>query len=104
MVPLLRTYAGNGEGSWQEYCKVSAEDVIVIPDTISDETAAQLVVNPTTAYGLLKDLAPPEGSVKRRISFLLSSILMPMFLQCDYFQQVVMSCKVLLALFLVVSS
>src|SRR5689334_5778642 len=35
-------------GTWQEYLVVKAQQVMPIPDSISDETAAQFVVNPLT--------------------------------------------------------
>lgn len=39
-----------GEGTWQEYVKTSADFVIPIPDTIDDFTAAQMYINPLTAW------------------------------------------------------
>ncbi|MBS4196751.1 zinc-dependent alcohol dehydrogenase family protein [Lederbergia citri] len=39
-----------GEGTWQEYVRASAELVIPIPDAIDDFTAAQLYINPVTAW------------------------------------------------------
>ncbi|MCM3673895.1 zinc-dependent alcohol dehydrogenase family protein [Peribacillus simplex] len=39
-----------GEGTWQEYVKTSAELAIVIPDSIEDYIAAQLYINPITAW------------------------------------------------------
>ncbi|MBO0998126.1 zinc-dependent alcohol dehydrogenase family protein [Bacillus sp. SD075] len=39
-----------GEGTWQEYVKTSAELSIVIPDSIEDHIAAQLYINPVTAW------------------------------------------------------
>ncbi|MDR4887531.1 zinc-dependent alcohol dehydrogenase family protein [Fredinandcohnia sp. QZ13] len=39
-----------GEGTWQEFVKTSAEYVICIPDTIDDFTAAQMYINPITAW------------------------------------------------------
>ena len=53
-----------GEGSWQEYAKLPAPSLLPIPDTVTDEAAAQLVVNPVTAYGMLKDFDPPKGGVR----------------------------------------
>jgi NADPH:quinone reductase-like Zn-dependent oxidoreductase len=49
-------------GSWTEYVLVSVDDVILIPDTVSDESAAQLVVNPMTVIGMLDKLDPPKGA------------------------------------------
>ncbi|KWW21819.1 MULTISPECIES: zinc-dependent alcohol dehydrogenase family protein [Peribacillus] len=39
-----------GEGTWQEYVRTSAELAIVIPDSIEDHVAAQLYINPLTAW------------------------------------------------------
>ncbi|MBS4201807.1 zinc-dependent alcohol dehydrogenase family protein [Bacillus sp. FJAT-49732] len=39
-----------GEGTWQEYVQAPAELAILIPDTIDDFTAAQLYINPVTAW------------------------------------------------------
>lgn len=50
---------GNG-GSWQEYVSVRENMLTAVPDSISDEVAAQFVINPWTVYGMLKDLAVPK--------------------------------------------
>ncbi|MGG2094076.1 zinc-dependent alcohol dehydrogenase family protein [Bacillus sp. S13(2024)] len=39
-----------GEGTWQEFVKSSAELAVLIPDYIDDYTAAQLYINPITAW------------------------------------------------------
>ena len=39
-----------GEGTWQDYVKTSADLAIVIPDSIEDHIAAQLYINPITAW------------------------------------------------------
>lgn len=39
-----------GEGTWQDYVKASADLAIVIPDSIEDHIAAQLYINPITAW------------------------------------------------------
>ena len=39
-----------GEGTWQEFVKTSAEYTVVIPDSIDDITAAQMYINPITAW------------------------------------------------------
>lgn len=39
-----------GEGTWQDFVKTSAELAIVIPDSIEDHIAAQLYINPVTAW------------------------------------------------------
>lgn len=37
-------------GTWQEYLLAGAAQVLPVPDTVSDQTAAQFVVNPLTAW------------------------------------------------------
>lgn len=39
-----------GEGTWQEFVTTSAEYAVCIPDTIDDFTAAQMYINPITAW------------------------------------------------------
>ncbi|MBS4212764.1 zinc-dependent alcohol dehydrogenase family protein [Neobacillus rhizophilus] len=39
-----------GEGTWQEYVKTSSEFAVPIPDLIDDFTAAQMYINPITAW------------------------------------------------------
>lgn len=50
-----------GGGSWQEYVSVKENMLTAVPASISDEVAAQFVINPWTVYGMLKDLAVPQG-------------------------------------------
>jgi len=37
-------------GTWQEYLIAQANQLVPVPDSVSDETAAQFVVNPLTAW------------------------------------------------------
>lgn len=39
-----------GEGTWQEFVKTSAEFSVPVPDLIDDFTAAQMYINPVTAW------------------------------------------------------
>lgn len=39
-----------GEGTWQEFVKTTAEFTVPIPDSIDDFTAAQMYINPITAW------------------------------------------------------
>lgn len=39
-----------GEGTWQEYVKTSSEFAVQIPNSIDDFTAAQMYINPITAW------------------------------------------------------
>ncbi|KAG0589971.1 hypothetical protein KC19_1G060500 [Ceratodon purpureus] len=63
VVPILywKYYLGKGEGAWQDYVEVAEEDVVAVPSTLSDESAAQYLINPWTAYGLLSDVDVPQG-------------------------------------------
>ena len=54
--------AKNGDGSWQEFVAVSEHAVLPVPDSVSDASAAQFVVNPVTVIGMLEVLAAPAGS------------------------------------------
>jgi NADPH:quinone reductase-like Zn-dependent oxidoreductase len=40
----------SGEGTWQDFVKTSAELSVVITDSIDDFTAAQMYINPITAW------------------------------------------------------
>eukprot|EP00270_Netrium_digitus_P017908 TRINITY_DN670_c0_g1_i5.p1 TRINITY_DN670_c0_g1~~TRINITY_DN670_c0_g1_i5.p1 ORF type:complete len:403 (+),score=115.45 TRINITY_DN670_c0_g1_i5:194-1402(+) len=62
VVPLLlHTLSKKGQGSYQQYVKVRAEELVKVPDTVNDEAASQLVVNPATALAMLRQLAVPPG-------------------------------------------
>jgi NADPH2:quinone reductase len=51
-----------GGGKWQESITVPAQQVLPVPNSISSATAAQLIVNPVSAYVmLLEELALKEG-------------------------------------------
>ncbi|QDS33906.1 zinc-dependent alcohol dehydrogenase family protein [Brevibacillus brevis] len=39
-----------GEGTWQEYVKTTAELAIAVPDSIPDDIACRLYINPITAW------------------------------------------------------
>ena len=38
------------QGTWQEYILAASAQLIPVPDSVSDQTAAQFVVNPLTAW------------------------------------------------------
>ena len=61
VVPILTDVVNTGNGSWQQHVSVSEDLLWAVPDTVSDETAAQYVVNPWTVYGMLSDLDLPKG-------------------------------------------
>lgn len=49
-------------GTWQEYTIADPARMLPVPDEISDQTAAQFVVNPVTAWVMLtEELALQEG-------------------------------------------
>ena len=47
--------------TWQEAVVLDAEDALPVPDALSDEAAAQLFVNPLTAWLLLEASGVTEG-------------------------------------------
>ncbi|CAK9214360.1 unnamed protein product [Sphagnum troendelagicum] len=61
VVPFVFRDRQKGEGSWQQYVSLKQELVWPVPDSISDEAAAQFVINPWTVYGILTDLKVPKG-------------------------------------------
>lgn len=50
-----------GRGSWAEYVSIPEKDVILVPDSLSDQTAAQIFINPMTVYGMLREHQIPKG-------------------------------------------
>ena len=62
VVPLLPIGMPEQGGSWTEYVLVDINDMILIPDSVSDQSAAQLHVNPMTVIGMLHTLNAPVGS------------------------------------------
>jgi len=48
-------------GSWSEYVVVSARGLVHVPPGISDEMAAQLFVNPFTAYAMIRESGVQPG-------------------------------------------
>jgi NADPH:quinone reductase len=50
------------QGTWQEYILTSSAQLIPVPDGVSDQTAAQFVVNPLTAWIMtIEELALKPG-------------------------------------------
>ena len=50
------------QGTWQEYVVAASAQLIPVPDSVSDETAAQFVVNPLTAWIMcVEELALQPG-------------------------------------------
>lgn len=52
----------NVPGTWQEFIVVPAERLVVVPDTISDDDAAQAMINPFTALALTRQLRGLKAS------------------------------------------
>jgi NADPH:quinone reductase-like Zn-dependent oxidoreductase len=48
-------------GTWRESVVVAAAHLLPVPDAVSDETAAQFIVNPVTAWVMLEELALQPG-------------------------------------------
>ena len=48
-------------GTWAEYAIAHQRSLIPVPNAISDDVAAQLFVNPFTAYAMVQDANVPEG-------------------------------------------
>ncbi|BAH44158.1 putative oxidoreductase [Brevibacillus brevis NBRC 100599] len=44
-----------GEGTWQDYVKTTAELAIEVPDSIPDDIASRLYINPITAWVICKE-------------------------------------------------
>eukprot|EP01112_Ceratiomyxa_fruticulosa_P009260 TRINITY_DN2413_c0_g1_i1.p1 TRINITY_DN2413_c0_g1~~TRINITY_DN2413_c0_g1_i1.p1 ORF type:complete len:347 (+),score=86.56 TRINITY_DN2413_c0_g1_i1:127-1167(+) len=62
VVPLLfNNYVQQGNGSYQEFVAVHEDHLVAVPDEISDEDAAHIVVNPVTVWGMLDRLKIPKG-------------------------------------------
>ncbi|BDA41741.1 Enoyl-[acyl-carrier-protein] reductase, mitochondrialial [Coccomyxa sp. Obi] len=53
--------SAEGEGTWQQFVAAPLENLIPVKDGISNEDAAQYLVNPVTALGFLEDLRIPKG-------------------------------------------
>ncbi|KAG0556385.1 hypothetical protein KC19_11G049700 [Ceratodon purpureus] len=61
VIPVTAPGSNKGNGSFQKYVAIDADFVLPVPGYMSDEVAAQFVVNPWTAYSLLKLLEVPKG-------------------------------------------
>ncbi|MCO5556678.1 hypothetical protein L7F22_010229 [Adiantum nelumboides] len=62
VVPLIfLDYYKTGSGSWQDFVTLHQSHVLKVPLGMTDEVAAQSIINPWTAYGLLADFAVPPG-------------------------------------------
>jgi NADPH:quinone reductase-like Zn-dependent oxidoreductase len=60
--PGQRVIPLGAQGAWQEYVVARAAQLIPVPDPVSDQTAAQFVVNPLTAWIMcVEELALEPG-------------------------------------------
>ncbi|OKH98983.1 hypothetical protein A6A06_25620 [Streptomyces sp. CB02923] len=50
-------------GTWSEYLTTDADDILPVPDGLTDAAACQLTINPVTARLLLDDLGLAEGEL-----------------------------------------
>jgi len=50
-----RVLALRGNGTWQDYVTMPAEEAVIVPPEINDDTAAQLYINPLTAWLMLTE-------------------------------------------------
>ncbi|CAG9465726.1 unnamed protein product [Pedinophyceae sp. YPF-701] len=53
--------AEHGNGTWTEYICLKEADLTAVPDSVTDVQASQFLVNPLTAYGMLKTSGTPKG-------------------------------------------
>ncbi len=61
-LPGQRVIPLGAAGTWQEYVAVESTQLIPVPEQVSDETAAQFVVNPLTAWIMtVEELALQPG-------------------------------------------
>lgn len=60
-LPVGSRVSFTGLGSWGEFVIVHHKAVIPVPDAMTDDMAAQLFVNPFTAYAMVQDSGVPEG-------------------------------------------
>jgi len=62
VVVFYETAGSGGMGTWQEYGAYRADALIPVPESVDDETAAQLFINPMSACAMLSELAlAPEA-------------------------------------------
>ncbi|KAK9829662.1 hypothetical protein WJX72_007192 [[Myrmecia] bisecta] len=51
----------HGQGTWQQYVVVPEKHLVLVPDEVPDQEAAQFWINPVTVYGMLDTLQVPKG-------------------------------------------
>ena len=60
-IPVGTRVSFTSIGTWSEYAIARQQTLIPVPDAIPDDLAAQLFVNPFTAYALVQESGVPEG-------------------------------------------
>ncbi|MEY3240688.1 MAG: hypothetical protein RIR11_2126 [Bacteroidota bacterium] len=60
-IPIGTRASFTSIGTWAEYAIASAKGLIPVPDTMTDEAAAQLFVNPFTAYAMVLESGVEAG-------------------------------------------
>lgn len=61
IIPKGSRVAFSKLGAWAQYVIVDEQDVVLLPDAFPLEKAAQLTLNPYTAYGLLQEAKVKSG-------------------------------------------
>jgi NADPH:quinone reductase-like Zn-dependent oxidoreductase len=61
------------QGTWSEHVTAHAEDLIPIPDDVSDEAACQVMINGITAATLLREATAVRGVVNERAPILVTA-------------------------------
>lgn len=60
-LPIGQRVSFTSIGAWSEYAIAQAKSVIPVPDAMTDDVAAQLFVNPFTAYAMVLDSGVAPG-------------------------------------------
>ncbi|CAM6101470.1 unnamed protein product [Calypogeia fissa] len=61
VIPLtFSRYYSQGYGLWRDYVEVPEIDLVPVPEDMPDEVAAQFIINPWAAYGMLNRLQVPK--------------------------------------------
>jgi trans-2-enoyl-CoA reductase len=61
VVTITGTQVFQGNGAFQDYILLDASLVWPVPDDMTEEQAAQFVINPWTSYSMVQDLQVPKG-------------------------------------------
>lgn len=61
IIPKGSLVAFSKIGAWAQYVVIDEQDVVLLPDTFPLQKAAQLTLNPYTAYGLIQEAKVKSG-------------------------------------------